>query len=319
MADESSRYEARSAAIANNVAVKDSGLFALPMRRYWFEGPNGRHLCLVFPVLGPHLSILSNGLDSRLQPAFVRRSLLQAAQGLRILHSQGLCHADLTASNISLHLTEEFQTHDEDDLLPLLGYPKTDFVRTYPDIASSPHIPEYVVAPLDFCFCSNFFFSDKICIAGIEQSFTIDKPPHRVGTPAKYLAPEVAIGVPSSPASDIWALGCAIFRTRTGEDLLNEYEVNCPADALQHSRTILGDFPDAWWQARFDDDGYFVNDEDGDIWMWKLPESQTLQERLSELWDEPAELFLDRTGAPVDTANADPDSSFHPDDRERKP
>ena len=33
---------------------------ALPMDHFWIEGPNGRHLCLVLPVLGPRVPIIWN-------------------------------------------------------------------------------------------------------------------------------------------------------------------------------------------------------------------------------------------------------------------
>lgn len=61
------------------------------LAQFWLQGPNGHHLCLVSPLLGPSISRMST-LDSRLQPSIARNIALQATQGLAYLHSQGMCH-----------------------------------------------------------------------------------------------------------------------------------------------------------------------------------------------------------------------------------
>lgn len=61
-------------------------------RQFTFEGPNGRHLCLVLPVLGPSASTLSYGFTSRLRPWLARRAAYEATKAVAELHSQGLCH-----------------------------------------------------------------------------------------------------------------------------------------------------------------------------------------------------------------------------------
>lgn len=91
VARESATYEARSV-IESHPGLADSPLFAVIQRRFWLEGPNGRHLCLVYPVLGPDLSRLSNGIYTRLKPAFAREVSLQAARALAYIHSKGWCH-----------------------------------------------------------------------------------------------------------------------------------------------------------------------------------------------------------------------------------
>jgi len=91
VARESPLYEARST-IASHPGIVGSRLFAVADRQFWVDGPNGRHLCLVFPVLGPNLAKLSNGIYSRIKPGFAKEVSLQAAQALAHLHSNGLCH-----------------------------------------------------------------------------------------------------------------------------------------------------------------------------------------------------------------------------------
>lgn len=109
-----------------------------------------------------------------------------------------------------------------------------------------PHGPDYIMAPLDFCNSSTSVLSSEICIVDFDQSFTAnDPPPGHPGIPAKYLAPEVAVGGPLSPASDVWALVCAIFRIRTGEDLFFDFDTACPIAALNQIIKTLGRPPRA--------------------------------------------------------------------------
>jgi serine/threonine-protein kinase SRPK3 len=90
-ARDSATYNDRST-ISNHPALAMSDLFATVKQQFWFTGPNGQHLCLVLPVLGPDLSRLSKGIYSRLNSDLVRHVSLQAARALVQLHSHGLCH-----------------------------------------------------------------------------------------------------------------------------------------------------------------------------------------------------------------------------------
>ncbi len=69
-----------------------AGFVAEHRRHFTFEGPNGHHLCLVLPVLGPSASDLSSGFTCRLRPWLARRVGYQATKAVADLHSQGLCH-----------------------------------------------------------------------------------------------------------------------------------------------------------------------------------------------------------------------------------
>jgi serine/threonine-protein kinase SRPK3 len=61
--------------------------------QFRFDGPNGSHLCLVSPVLGPSISILSReGQHGWFAGSVARKLALQASQGLAYLHSCGVVH-----------------------------------------------------------------------------------------------------------------------------------------------------------------------------------------------------------------------------------
>lgn len=64
----------------------------LPLRTHFrVEGPNGSHLCFVYPVLGPKVSL---GLlpDSEDADGMLRRICSKVIVALSWLHSHGVCH-----------------------------------------------------------------------------------------------------------------------------------------------------------------------------------------------------------------------------------
>jgi hypothetical protein len=67
-------------------------MFVVEHRHFTLDGPNGHHLCVVLPVLGPSASRLSNGFTSRIKPWLSRRAAHQSTRALADLHAQGLCH-----------------------------------------------------------------------------------------------------------------------------------------------------------------------------------------------------------------------------------
>lgn len=76
---------------------------AVPHDYFWHTGPNGRHLCVVLPVLRPKVSALwREGMFE--DPAIVSQDVvLQVTRGLGFLHKNGICHGDLFAT-IYLHV-----------------------------------------------------------------------------------------------------------------------------------------------------------------------------------------------------------------------
>ncbi|EJT70664.1 serine/threonine protein kinase [Gaeumannomyces tritici R3-111a-1] len=292
-AEESPGYEARSVAM-NHAHLANARLFAVPERRFWLQGPNGRHLCLVFPVLGLDLSRLSQGLYARLNSEFARQVSLQVAQGLALLHSLGLCHGDSQTSWCS---------QDGLSWNPLGEPPE-------------PHAPKYVVAPLDLRAPATVnLFTGEVCIIDFDQSFATASGPAQgswPGTPLKYLAPEACVGRPLSPASDIWALGCAIFRLRKGDDIFYDWDTNCPADALTVIAEVIGELPEDWAQTRFNYDGFLAeDDEPGDPYL-PPDTARPLEGHVRGIVDEPASLFISADGRLVDPADVNPPSPIMP-------
>ncbi|KAK0706813.1 kinase-like domain-containing protein [Lasiosphaeria miniovina] len=162
------------------------GLRETDMRRR----PNGHHLCLVLPVLGPSASDLCYGFTIRLRPWLTRKAGHEATKAVADLHSQGLCHGDVTTSNIFFGLSG-FDSLDEADIYNLFEPPVTGELETEAGDIPGPEAPRNSI-------------TDQIKLVDFDQCFLASSPPQKMlGTPLEFLAPEFAAGLPASPASDL--------------------------------------------------------------------------------------------------------------------
>lgn len=177
--------------------------------------------------------------------------------------------------------------------------------------------------PLDFCAASTNLLTKCLCIIDFDQSFQKNHPPEKIGTPAIYMAPEVAIGRPPSAASDIWALGCVIFRLRSGLDIFHDYNTCSPVQVLQQIERTIGNVPDGWADVPFNDDGYptTADSPSAELNEYGFLPRRPLKERISALLDEPPSLCMNSHGEPgaEPTEDTQPLRGFPDERRNRLP
>lgn len=63
---------------------------AMPLDHFHIEGPNGSHLCLIYPVFGPRANDLR--IIENFSAQSKRKMARQAAEGLAYLHANGIGH-----------------------------------------------------------------------------------------------------------------------------------------------------------------------------------------------------------------------------------
>lgn len=170
-------------------------------------------------------------------------------------YSQSL---DLRPANVLLSL-RSLDGLDENEVLDLLGEPyQATIYLTTKDAPNAPinpkfaFLPKYLVYPVDWRYVNTSDILPKVRVADFGQSFFTNNtpPPTQFGIPVDYRAPELTFEISSSVAMDLWALGCTLFESRTGERLFRIFPGFTGIDKheyLMELAAILGKPPEPWW------------------------------------------------------------------------
>ncbi|KAF7560860.1 hypothetical protein G7046_g3291 [Stylonectria norvegica] len=290
VADKSPAVEEKAVICHNVTSELDDDRFITYTRYFHIQGPNGRHLCLVLPFLGPSYYVLSHFLLSRTRPWLVRHTACQVGKAVADLHSRGICHGDITPGNVIFRI-RNLDHLDDEGIYRLFGEPKTGPLETFSGEAPGPEAPRYIVGYMDFMASEEELLLDDICLVDFDQSFLASAPPKKtLGTPVGFLAPEVAVGQPASPASDVWALGCTILCIRSGSSPFFTLDIDCPANLMRALIEYFGDIPTSWGEPLFDDDGDPTADKTKGTPVERTTEKKSLRQWISETWDQPPNL-----------------------------
>lgn len=199
---------ARLSEAGGQVSVEDAyeNHLAAPLEHFWQDGPNGRHLCIVMPVLGPNITWAKTIGDVD----FLKDVCSQITGGLAFLHSRGMAHGDLHHGNILIHTTFSDLNEHEIDSLNLKPF------RTEPLVAEGlygpgPHAPAYICECFDWRELDPKYLKKEIAIIDFGTSFKSSEPPDYQTIHTSLRAPENFFGDFPSQASDLWALGCAMM------------------------------------------------------------------------------------------------------------
>ncbi|KAK6849444.1 hypothetical protein PG995_013277 [Apiospora arundinis] len=204
----------------------------LPEEHFWIEGPNGRHLALVTPLLGPSLSYwLGDDMCEKsfeVMPDFCR----QMTEGLRFLHDNGVCHGDFRPGNMLLKI-RNIDCMSEEVICDLLDGPDNLYFRHLYE-ESLPHAPEHLVKRAWWGDAmKRGIVLDEIAIVDFGEAFLEGHPPKLSGIPRVYASPEVIFKQRHSAASDVWALGASIMEVYGGSMF---------AEPLFRATTLLEDY-----------------------------------------------------------------------------
>lgn len=226
-------------------------------RHFWLRGPNGRHLALVSKVSGPSVSQMT-GWHIRIRERLARKIARQVTQGLAYLHSEGICHGNLTASSVLFQLAN-FDSWSEEKVYEQLGQPAV-FDLCGDVWSREPSTPEYLVGSAEFFRAGPGLLTEDISIISYDDSFRV-KIPKALSTDEEkvsngFAAPEILFGLKNKFPSDLWALGCIIYQICAGQPLFPCSVNVSPAEAVREIVDTIENLPTVFAGIKFDEDGF---------------------------------------------------------------
>ncbi|KAH8885442.1 kinase-like protein [Thozetella sp. PMI_491] len=235
----------------------DAHHLALPLESFRIQGPNGSHLCIVLPLLGPSTRLV--GQLYCCNSSLGKHVAHQMSEAMAYIHSKGVCHGDFRTDNILFRI-QGADKLTEDDMFSLLGDPET-----LPVDDSDPaqhNFPEYLVYPVSFpSDCALVSRNISVVDFGISHKVNAS---HTFGEiPFEYAAPELLLADFEPPlgfGADIWALGCAIFELRTGLAPFGDEKIDW---VLENVEEVLGSLPEPY-RSMYIDSGYTVYNQEAD-------------------------------------------------------
>ncbi|RWA14455.1 hypothetical protein EKO27_g631 [Xylaria grammica] len=224
----------------------------IPLERFWIEGPNGRHYCLVLPVLGPTVSswrVDVSACNHGEMTEDVRKVCTHIVQAVRYLHQSGVCHGDLKPENVMMEV-RGLDGLSKAEVLELLGEPETCEVETESGKPPAPRGPEYIVLPPWDPWWEGITTSSP-AIIDFGASYLTSDPPEAHGMSLAYAAPEVIWGstFPPGPHSDIWSLAATLYRVVWhGAPLFSGEHIN---STVRDFEFFLGGLPEPYRSIHF--------------------------------------------------------------------
>jgi serine/threonine-protein kinase SRPK3 len=221
---------------------------------FYVRGPHGKHVCMVFEVLGANLLSLIKKFDHKGMPVLlVKRIMRQVLEGMRLLHDDcGIIHTDLKPENVLLGLSGR-------DLLNMRSNLSEASLSTEARTGSISHSVEAMEAmslsrlshnrsrTRSFSLDELLDSADlKVKIADLGNACWIDRHFTSDIQTRQYRAPEVILGIPYGPSADIWSVACMTFELVTGDLLFvprkgRQYDKN--EDHVAQMIELLGRLP----------------------------------------------------------------------------
>lgn len=237
---------------------------------FYVRGPNGKHVCMVFEVLGANLLKVIKHYDYMGLPIpLVKKIVRQVLEGLRLLHEDcGIIHTDLKPENILLSLSSSemksiadcLDTSSKDISSSIEGI---ENIKISNNNSSSPVVSSGTPVSRSREFSLSMLedpnYEDihvKIADLGngcwVHRHFTND-----IQT-RQYRCPEVILGLPYDTSADIWSCACLVFELLVGDFLFEprtgrRYDKN--EDHIAQMIELLGKIPKKMiQQAKYSDE-----------------------------------------------------------------
>ncbi|KAF2963137.1 hypothetical protein GQX73_g10423 [Xylaria multiplex] len=235
------------------------------------DGPNGRHVCLLFQLYGETFGSFGAWFENRrIATGLMRSIVLQLLCALDFAHANGVIHTDIQPNNIFV----KFRDHSLIESVYLKEAPVPHQDRDEKQYKAIPS------QPLRSCY-----FSDPENINDFEfalgdwgvASWTDKHLSNRI-QPVTLRAPEVLIGAPWDASTDVWNLGALLLELYRSVCL---FDGRGPPDwnygvrhHLAEIEEYFGPFPKAFLERGNQEIVQEMFDEEGRIkgmppnWVW---------------------------------------------------
>ncbi|KAG6359743.1 hypothetical protein INS49_010795 [Diaporthe citri] len=253
-----------------NKQLRDSHI-AFPTDHFWHDGPNGRHLCVVMPLLGPNivgvarkpqLLCIVDGdeyeweHESSASDHGDRENM--SDQDSRNQDQEDICESD---DNDESQTADEEQQSDapqsedvqQNDVSMHNDAAETDSESEQGEVdyEGTEHCPRYLVVNAYLGGASKYI-SDNVAVIDFGESFLNSQPRDSTGIPSGYCSPEGFFDGCGDLgfASDVWALGCTLFEVRQGSCPFGNGDI---WSLMPHWEDLSGPMPEPFRSSLADD------------------------------------------------------------------
>ncbi|EPS36230.1 hypothetical protein H072_10368 [Dactylellina haptotyla CBS 200.50] len=225
---------------------------------FYHEGPNGRHLCLVFELLGDNIyevledysmEMTGNGQELSKFPKSVAKKIIKdLLLGLNWLHINKVIHGDLQPGNF-LSSMKGVSSLELEDLETDADSAKVDVTRI--DGKPDKWAPNYIVVPQGSPIEADEWPFFPVKLSDLGAGYFAPQPPttEKIITPIALQSPELILrSCLLDTFVDIWSFGCMLFEMLVGERLLPVWptgiEENDADACLLAMHHVLGPLPE---------------------------------------------------------------------------
>jgi serine/threonine-protein kinase SRPK3 len=233
----------------------------LLLDHFYIRGPNGKHVCMIFEVLGANLlKAIKYFKYEGLPVSLVKKIAKQLLEGLRVLHDDcKIIHTDLKPENVLLALSksdrqgllESFSDHSFAELSGSIdGIENMNLSQSGLSDVSMPRRSEMTISK-SRAYSLDFLDDTQgeglqVKIADLGNACWVDRHFTNDIQTRQYRAPEIILGLSYGTTVDIWSCACMIFELLTGDFLFEPrtgkaYDKN--EDHIAQMIELLGKMP----------------------------------------------------------------------------
>ncbi|KIV83111.1 hypothetical protein PV11_05165 [Exophiala sideris] len=219
------------------------------------DGPNGRHQCLVYELLGPPVNwMLSSSphechvAEERLDPEDILMISTHLLEALTFLQENGYTHGDISVNNIA-YTSDLISVLSEKELLKVLGNPEADDMRRVDGEPLGEGIPHHFIRSTTWPGYphDDDDADDEFRLFDFGEAFTRDTIPEKLAGYVCLQSPEAMFTSNFDHRLDLWSVGLTICYLAVGSLPIHEWPMNA---LINSSKEYYYGLPKEWQQRK---------------------------------------------------------------------